>query len=72
MSPNVNIDPKVKIKLDEFKNDFNIKTYSDAVNFLIINNQKLEELLKTVQENNELLKENLRMIRDMMEKDNKK
>ena len=68
MTPNVSLDPQVKKKLDSFKERLGIKTYSDAVNFLILNNEKLRELLAMIQENNALLKESNKIAKLWLER----
>ena len=58
--PTIDITNEVKKQLEEYKEHSGCKTYSDAVNYLLMQNELLTQMYATIKENNELLKEQRR------------
>ena len=56
--PNIELSERVKEKLDIYKNDSGSKTYSDAINFCLLQIELLKQNQTFLVENQKFLKEN--------------
>ena len=60
--PNIELSDRVKEKLDVYKNDSGSKTYSDAINFCLIQIELLKQNQAFLIENQKFLKENQKFL----------
>ena len=60
--PNIELSEKVKEKLDNYKNESGSKTYSDAINFCLLQTELLKQNQAFLIENQKFLKENQKFL----------